>query len=115
VNAISDGRLVNKGPRGKGALIDMGYTVVLATSGMEVAVTQRRFQPSDPEARRSLGIEPTVRKIVVLKSAVNFKAAFQPIAKEITEVVGPGIGSADPITFSSIKVRPPVFPLDPLG
>jgi microcystin degradation protein MlrC len=114
VRIISDGRFVNKGSWGKGAQVDMGPTVVLDYDGLEVVITQRRTQPSDPEALRSLGIEPTQRKILVLKSAVNFKAAFEPIAKQILEVETPGIGSPVLTSFDYKRVRRPIFPLDPL-
>lgn len=114
VNVISDGKFVNKGPWGKGAPVDMGPTVVLDCGGVEVVITKRRVQPSDPEAFRSLGIEPTQRKILVLKSAANYRAAFQPIAKQIIEVETPGIGSPILTTFDYRRVRRPIFPLDPL-
>jgi microcystin degradation protein MlrC len=114
VSVISDGRFVNKGPWGKGAKVDMGPTVVFDCDGVEVVITQRRIQPSDPEAFRSLGIEPLDRRVLVVKSAVNFRAAFQPIARQILEVETPGIGSPLLHTFDYRRVRRPIFPLDPL-
>ena len=112
VKGIFDGSYVNKGTMARGRLVEMGRTVVLKIGGIEVIVTERRAQPFDVEALRSVGIEPRDRKIIALKSAVHFRADFTPFAKEIIDLDTPGIHSHNLTTYNYTKLRP-VYPLDP--
>jgi microcystin degradation protein MlrC len=68
----------------------------------------------DPEAARSVGIDPAKRKIVVVKSAVHYRASYEPIAAEIIEVDGPGLASPNLNRFTFTNIRRPVFPIDQL-
>jgi len=89
----------------------MGRTVVLVVGGVEIIVTERRVQPFDAEALRSVGIEPRSRKIIALKSAVHFRADFTPFAHEIIDLDTPGIHSHNLSTYDFNKLRP-VYPLN---
>ncbi len=113
VKVISDGRFISKGPMGTGMEVDLGRTVVFQSGGIDIIVTEKRFQPTTLELYRSLGIEPTEKKIIVVKSAVHFRASHEPIAKKIIEVDAPGIHSARLSAFRYRKLRRPIFPLDP--
>jgi microcystin degradation protein MlrC len=107
VRVLSDGVFVNRGPMSTGARGTMGRTAVVQAfrvgegneaavhdaSGVEVILNEYRFQPVDPEAARSVGIDPARRKIVVVKSSVHYRASYEPIAAEIIEVDGPGLAS----------------------
>ena len=44
---------------------------------------------------RFVGIEPLEQKILVIKSTIHYRAAFEPIAKEIIEVDAPGLSSSN--------------------
>lgn len=114
VRLLSDGRFVHRGPMGTGVVSSMGRTAVIASGGVEIVVNERRFQPVDPEAARAVGIDPAHRKIVVLKSAVHYRASYEPIAAEIIEVDGPGLASPNLGRFSFRHLRRPIFPLDPM-
>ena len=111
VKGIFDGIYVNKGTMAKGRENNMGRTVVITIGGVEVIVTERRVQPYDAEALRSVGIEPTERKIIALKSAVHFRADFAPLAHEIIDLDTPGIHSHNLTTYDYQNLRP-VYPLD---
>jgi microcystin degradation protein MlrC len=78
-----------------------------------VLVGSHRQQPYDPEAFRSHGITPERRRVLVLKSTVHYRAAFEPIAGGIREVSAPGLCSPDLPSFSYDHVRRPMYPLDP--
>jgi microcystin degradation protein MlrC len=62
---------------------------------------------------RFVGIDPTAEKVVVVKSTIHYRAAFEPIAKEIIEVDAPGLSSSNLARFRFARVRRPIFPLDP--
>lgn len=112
VRLLSDGQFVHRGPMATGVVSSMGRTAVVISGGVEIIVNEHRFQPVDPEAARCVGIDPAHRKIVVLKSAVHYRASYEPIAAEIIEVDGPGLSSPNLERFSFQHIRRPVFPLD---
>lgn len=131
VRLLSDGVFVNRGPMSTGARGLMGKTAVVqafssgegasaaassggnpSASGVEVILNEYRFQPVDPEAARSVGIDPAHRKIVVVKSSVHYRAAYEPIASEIIEVDGPGLASPNLDRFEFRHIRRPMYPLD---
>jgi microcystin degradation protein MlrC len=72
-----------------------------------------RGHPSDLSFFRAFGIEPTERRIIVLKSAAHFRAAYEPIATKVIEVEAPGISSPNLHNFAYERLRRPVYPLDP--
>lgn len=112
VKTLTDGKWIVKGPMGTGSESDMGETAVLLVGGNEVIVTSKRLQPMDLELYRSLGIEPTERKFIVVKSSVHYRAAHEPIAEEIIELDTPGLTSPRLAGFGFKKLRRPIFPLD---
>lgn len=116
VRAITDGWFINGGPMGAGAQSSLGTAVVLEIGGrgaIEVIVTEHRRAPNDANALRSVGIEPTERQILVIKSAVHYRAAFTPLVREIVEVDAPGLSSPNWNNFSFQHLRRPIYPLDP--
>jgi microcystin degradation protein MlrC len=114
VRLLSDGEYVHKGPMSRGLRGKMGKTAVLEIGGIQVLVTERRFQPLDPEVFRCVGIEPLEQAVVAVKSAVHFRAAYEPLAAEIIEVDGPGLSSANLNRFGFKHLRRPIYPLDPI-
>jgi microcystin degradation protein MlrC len=76
-------------------------------------LTELRGHPNDLNYFRAFGIEPTERRILVLKSAAHFRAAFGPIATKVIEVEAPGISSPNLHTFPYRRLRRPIYPLDP--
>ena len=112
VKTVTDGKWIVKGPMGTGSEFDMGETVVLLVGGNEVIVTSKRLQPMDLELYRSLGIEPTERRFIVVKSSVHYRAAHMPIAVEVIELDTPGLTSPRLAGFGFKKLRRPIFPLD---
>jgi microcystin degradation protein MlrC len=112
VKTLTDGKWIVKGPMGTGSESDMGETAVLLVGGNEVIVTSKRLQPMDLELYRSLDIEPTERKFIVVKSSVHYRAAHEPIAEEVIELDTPGLTSPRLAGFGFKKLRRPIFPLD---
>ena len=112
VKVLSEGKYIVKGPMGTGSESDMGATTVLDINGNDVVVTTKRLQPLDLQLYRSLGIEPTERKFIVVKSSVHFRAVHEPIATEVIELDTPGLTSPRLSGFNFKNIRRPIFPLD---
>ncbi len=112
VEDLVDGRFQYKGPMTRGAWGNMGRTAVLNVAGIRAIVTSERIQARDPEMLRVCGVEPATIGILVLKSAVHFRAAFQNIAKEIIIADGPGLTASDLTRFPYQRIRRPMFPID---
>jgi microcystin degradation protein MlrC len=115
VRLIHEGRFEMGGVMGKGTTSSRGKTVVLEINGpggIELHLTELRGHPNDLNFFRAFGIEPTERRIIVLKSAAHFRAAFEPIATKVIEVDAPGISSPKLETFDYRNLRRPIYPLD---
>jgi microcystin degradation protein MlrC len=92
----------------------LGPTAVLEVGGVKTILISHRRQTLDPEMIRAVGIEPTAEKVLVVKSTVHYRAAFEPIAHAILEVDAPGLSSSNLARFAFTRVRRPIFPLDSL-
>jgi microcystin degradation protein MlrC len=115
VRLIHQGEFELGGQMGKGLRAGRGRTVVLEINGpggIELQLTELRGHPSDLNYFRAFGIEPTQRRILVVKSAAHFRADFGPIATKIFEVDAPGISTPRLTTLPYQKLSRPVFPLD---
>jgi microcystin degradation protein MlrC len=115
VRLIHEGSFVMAGPMGKGTVAGRGKTVVLeinGRNGIELQLSELRGHPNDHNFFRAFGIEPTERRILVLKSAAHFRAAFEPIATKVIEVDAPGISSPRLERFDYKNLRRPIYPLD---
>jgi len=115
VRLIHEGSFELAGPMGKGMRASRGRTVVLEINGpggIELQLTDLRGHPSDLNYFRAFGIEPTERRILVVKSAAHFRAAFGPIATKMIEVDAPGISTPRLSTLEYRALSRPIFPLD---
>jgi microcystin degradation protein MlrC len=115
VRHISDGTYIRRGPQSPGEEERMGPTVVLEVGGrhgIDLMLTSHRAHPADLQHFRSVGIEPTDKRILVLKSAAHYRAAFGPIATEVFEVDAPGICHPYLERFTWKRLRRPIWPLD---
>jgi microcystin degradation protein MlrC len=112
VENLVDGRFQYKGPMTRGLWGNMGRTAVLNISNIRAIVTSERIQARDPEMFRVCGVEPAAIGILVVKSAVHFRAAFQDIVKEIIIADGPGLTASDLTRFPYQRIRRPMFPID---
>jgi microcystin degradation protein MlrC len=112
VKLIHDGKFISNGPMGSGVPMDIGPTVILEIGGNDVVVTSKRYQPLDLTLYKTLGIKPEEKLFIVVKSSVHFRAAHEPIAKEIIELDTPGLTSPRLAGFGFKNIRRPIFPLD---
>jgi microcystin degradation protein MlrC len=112
VRLISDGEFIVRGPMYTGVKMHMGKTVVLDTGSIQLVVIENNHEPFDLEMFRSVGIEPTSNRYLLLKSRIHYRAGFKPIAKHIVECSGIGVTGSDYSQYKFEKVRRPIFPLD---
>jgi microcystin degradation protein MlrC len=63
------------------------------------------MQALDLEPFRHLGVEPAERDIVVVKSAVHFRAEFGPIAEEVLLIEAPGAFADNPEDYPYERLR----------
>ena len=113
VRLIHDGRYEETQPRHGGQRYhDQGLTTVVAVGDSLVALTSRRQTPFSLQQLLSLGIDPTAMRMIVVKAAVAYRAAYEPIAGQIIEVDTPGLTAVNPLHFEYYNVRRPLFPLD---
>jgi microcystin degradation protein MlrC len=114
---LTDGAYTYEGPMNTGVHGSLGRTAVLGCRGrhgnlVEAIVSERRVQALDTSIFRSQGIEPTERKILVVKSSVHFRGAFMPIASRIILVNTPGLLQLDVSAFPFRQITRPLWPHD---
>jgi microcystin degradation protein MlrC len=114
VRAITDGEFTIRGPMYTGVRVGMGRSAVLDTGTVEIVVTERNHEPWDLGCLRSVGIEPTEKRYVLLKSRVHWRAGFKPIAKAVVDLAGVGVTTSDYSILDFKKLRRPIYPLDPM-
>jgi len=112
VRAITDGEYTITGPQFTGVRAMMGRTVVFATDAAEIVITERLQEPWDRGVFTSVGIDPTRKKYLLLKSRMYFRPVFLPIAKNAVYCDGVGVGSSDWTMFNYEHLRRPIYPLD---
>jgi len=112
VKTISDGKFVVRGPVFTGMQVDLGRTVVLDTGVMQIVISEGRIEPLDLNMFRFVGLEPTDKKYLILKSKIQYRPTFGTIAKHIVECNAVGVGSAELSLFPYKALMRPLFPLD---
>ncbi|MCW3474058.1 M81 family metallopeptidase [Limobrevibacterium gyesilva] len=114
VVALTDGHFQTFGPMGGGVWRDYGLSMLLRVGGIDIVVISNNGQAVDTAQLTSLGVDPTRKNTVAVKSNHHFRAAFQPIGREVITVDGGGLGSVIWRKAGFTKVRRPIWPLDPL-
>lgn len=112
VRAIVDGRITATGPMLKGLKVSIGLLGVLSTETMDILVAEQRVEALDVAIFTHVGIDPREKKYTLLKSRQHFRAAFEPIARHVMWVAGPGVTSPDFSNFPFRHIDRPIFPLD---
>jgi len=112
VTRITDGTYVAGGPRWKGVTHHLGPTAIFKVGGMEIVVASNRLQLTEVEAFTHAGIDPAKRDVVCVKSMQHFRAAFQPLAREVLICDAGALSTKDISKLPFTRLRRPIFPLD---
>jgi microcystin degradation protein MlrC len=118
VKCLHDGQYAETETRHGGRLAyDQGLTAVLEVAASPrrsaapslVVLTSRREVPFSLHQLLSLGIQPQRHAILVVKAAIAYRAAYEPIAGRIIEVDTPGLTAVNPARFDYRRVRRPLW------
>lgn len=114
VRSLHDGRWVETEARHGGRRHnDQGHTAVVEIDGSNLLVLNTlRTPPFSLGQLTSLGIDPKQARVLVVKAAVAYKAAYAPLQPRVIEVDTPGLTAINPARFQYQHIRRPMFPLD---
>ncbi len=97
---LSDGQFVFGGPMAQGLEDTMGDTALLGINGVRVVVTSVRKQCIDRNMLKVAGVDLESVSLLVLKSAVHYRADFGEYADVMLDADTPGVHRPD---FQSFK------------
>jgi microcystin degradation protein MlrC len=114
VRVLHDGDYVEPAVRHGGKRLNhMGLTALVELPGRNLLLlTSLRHPPFSLGQLTCVGIRPELQRILVVKAAIAYKAAYAPVAGTILEVDTPGIAAVNPRRFAYRHIRRPMFPLD---
>ena len=107
-----DGTYTGDGPMIGGQLRSWGPTAVVLVDGIEILVVTNAAQMWDLQQFKAFGIDPQAKRVVALKSAQHFRAAFEPIAGAVIVCDSGALCAPDCSVLPYQKVPRPIFPLD---
>ncbi|HEY7331003.1 MAG TPA: M81 family metallopeptidase [Gemmataceae bacterium] len=91
----------------------MGPTALVELPGRNrLVLTSLRHPPFSLGQLTCLGIRPQEQRILVVKAAIAYKAAYAPIAGTILAVDTPGLTAVNPQRFTYRNIRRPLYPLN---
>jgi microcystin degradation protein MlrC len=111
VKLLSDGTYAD--PRQR-TITRMGTAAVIGIGATDLILTEHMVVQAELAPFLSVGIDPSKKKIVAVKSAHAFRHHYEKFAKLILEVDTPGITSPNVSRFIYRRVRRPIYPLDPM-
>ena len=113
VRSLHDGKWVEHEARHGGRRDnDQGPTAVIDLgAGNTLVLDTLRTPPFSLGQLTSVGVDPRAAKVIVVKAAVAYKAAYAPIAGEVIEVDTPGLTAINPARFTYTRIRRPMYPL----
>jgi microcystin degradation protein MlrC len=94
------------------AQAELGDCAAIRIGGVEVVLETKRNQALGLELFRNVGIEPTQKKLVVVKSTNHFMAAYGPIAKKVLYIDADGPIPRDYRKIPYTRINRPIWPLD---
>jgi microcystin degradation protein MlrC len=120
VKSLHDGKYIETEVRHSGRrYLNQGLTAVIEIEGSTpeeanlLMLTTERETPFSLHQLIAHGVYPERQKILVVKAAVAFRAAYEPVARRIIEVDTPGATAVNPARFTYRRVRRPLFGLEP--
>ncbi len=96
-----------------GTLDSLGDAARVSCNGVDIVLSSLRTQVFGIEPFVRLGVDPTRRRILVVKSTQHFYAAYAPIAREVFYVAAPGTTGPGYERVPFRRIKRPKWPLDP--
>jgi microcystin degradation protein MlrC len=113
VRRIVDGRFTHRGSYMTGSVTTMGRTAVVDVDGITLVLTSLRTMPFDAGQLRSLAIDVAQQRIIVVKSAVAWRATFGDVARRAIVVDTPGVCASNLGRFAYRRRPQPLYPFEP--
>lgn len=113
VQALSDGEVRMSGGLYGFGVGQLGKSACLRIGDVQIAVSSVVSQMADQQMFRVVGIEPTKRDILVVKSTIHFRANFDPISTRTIVAAAPGgmIADCSRLPWTSLYPGVRVMPL----
>lgn len=112
VTLLNDGEFVCEGPMWRGVAFSMGPSAVIQVGGIEIILSSVPTAVMDLQVFRSMGIEPSEKTTLALKSRNHFRAAYGPLARDVLLVDAGGIASMRLAELPYLHLKRPTWPLD---
>jgi microcystin degradation protein MlrC len=114
VRVLHDGTYVEPEVRHGGKRLNhMGTTALVETAGRNLLVlTTLRHPPFSLGQLTCLGIQPKRQRLLVVKAAIAYRAAYVPVADTVIPVDTPGLTAVNPARFEYRHIRRPLYPLE---
>ncbi len=112
VTLLNDGEFVCEGPMWRGVAFSMGPSAVIQVGGVEIILSSVPTAVMDLQVFRSMGIEPSDKTTLALKSRNHFRAAYGPLARKVLLVDAGGIASMRLLELPYQHLTRPTWPLD---
>lgn len=117
VRTLSDGRYPCERKQNHfaafyGDTLEMGNSALLKSGGVNIILNSRKTPPFDLVQLRGMGVVPEEQKMIAVKAAVAYRAAYLPIATRIVEMDTAGLCTANLQRFDYRNLPRPIFPLD---
>ncbi|HQV29374.1 MAG: M81 family metallopeptidase [Anaerolineae bacterium] len=119
VKCLHDGKFEERAARHGGMRWgDQGLTAVLevqpdpARQSSYIVLTELRSAPMSLHQLQSVGIEPAYMKILTVKAAIAWKAAYEPVMTGFVIADTPGATTVNPRRWTYTKVRKDLWGLE---
>jgi microcystin degradation protein MlrC len=112
VRAVSEGGFTYDGPMYAGLTGNMGRSAWLEQEGVHAVVVAAHEQPLGPAFARTLGLDCRKMKYIAVKSAVHFRASFEPFAGSIFNVDARAIHTHEFAALPYRRRRRPMYPVE---
>lgn len=113
VSRISDGCYTVTGPTYTGQRMAMGRSVLFNIGPAEIVITERPHEPWDIGVFSCVGLDPTRKKFLLLKSRMYARPVFVPLSSALVECDSGGVTTSDFSVFPFRNLNRPVVPFDP--
>jgi microcystin degradation protein MlrC len=112
VAALFDARFVMSGHAGRNLPIDMGASAVLRHGNVCIIATTHSGPHFAPELFRAAGLDPFAAAVLVAKSPLGFRAAYEERATKVLLVQAPGCAPSDFWRYEYTNISRPLWPWD---
>ena len=115
VKSLHNGEFVLEGPASRGTKGNMGPAAVLQAGQLMILVNHAGSNCKDPQFYRSVGIEPTLCRLVDVKACTSFRAAYEPISALICNTITPGAAGVELKTLPYQNIPKPFYPFEEIS